>query len=130
MQLEQIDPGNGLLHLSALQLVAVGCAIGEPPNEARLNMRIPSTENWLSVVAAVIGFLNELISARDQDVRQPCVRQGSRSAFGQSKSPTLDIDGLICPMPAVEDVARPWKDEGSLFDSNARSNSFSLFHAD
>lgn len=57
--------------------------------------------------AAVIGFLNELSiphEVRNISVDETLAREVEQKS-GQSKSPTLDIDGVILPDASVEDVA-------------------------
>jgi monothiol glutaredoxin len=57
--------------------------------------------------AAVIGFLNELaipFEIRNVSVNDRFAREVQEKS-GQSKSPTLDIDGKILADASVEDVA-------------------------
>jgi glutaredoxin 3 len=57
--------------------------------------------------AAVMGFLNELsipFDARNISVNERYLREVEQKS-GQSKSPTLDIDGKILADASVEDVA-------------------------
>jgi glutaredoxin len=58
--------------------------------------------------AAVIGFLNELnIPYKIKNVTtNPVYLKEVEAASGQSKSPTLNIDGRIVPDASVEDVAK------------------------
>ena len=57
--------------------------------------------------AAVLGFLNELaipFEVRNVSVNDAYLREVEQKS-GQSKSPTLDIDGKILPDASVEHVA-------------------------
>ena len=57
--------------------------------------------------AAVLGFLNELaipFEVRNVSVNDHYLREVEQKS-GQSKSPTLDIDGKIIPDASVEAVA-------------------------
>ena len=57
--------------------------------------------------AAVVGFLNELSiphEVRNISVNEAYAREVEQKS-GQSKSPTLEIDGKILPDASVEDVA-------------------------
>ena len=57
--------------------------------------------------AAVIGFLNELAiphEVRNVSVNDAYLREVEQKS-GQSKSPTLDIDGHLIPDASVEQVA-------------------------
>jgi glutaredoxin len=58
--------------------------------------------------AAVMGFLNEMnIPFETRNVTTNPAYLGEVEALsGQSKSPTLDIDGEILPDASVEDVAQ------------------------
>ena len=58
--------------------------------------------------AAIIGFLNELnIPYKIKNVTtNPVYLKEVEAASGQSKSPTLNIDGRIVPDASVEDVAK------------------------
>jgi glutaredoxin len=58
--------------------------------------------------AAVLGFLNELnIPYEIKNVTtNPVYAREVEAISGQSKSPTLDIDGTILPDATVEDVAK------------------------
>ena len=64
--------------------------------------------------AAVIGFLNELnIPYEIKNVTtNPLYAREVEALLGQSKSPTLDIDGTILPDASVEDVAKILKERG------------------
>lgn len=64
--------------------------------------------------AAVIGFLNELnIPHEIKNVTtNPAYVKEVEVLSGQSKSPTLDIDGLILPDASVEDVAKALEEQG------------------
>ena len=58
--------------------------------------------------AAVMGFLNELnVPYEIKNVTtNPVYARDVEAISGQSKSPTLDIDGTILPDATVEDVAK------------------------
>jgi glutaredoxin 3 len=62
--------------------------------------------------AAVMGFLNELnIPYEIKNVTiNPVYAREVEALSGQSKSPTLDIDGTILPDASVEDVAKVLKE--------------------
>jgi len=64
--------------------------------------------------AAVIGFLNELNipHAIKNVTTHPAYAKEVEVLSGQSKSPTLDIDGLILPDASVEDVAKALEGRG------------------
>ena len=64
--------------------------------------------------AAVIGFLNELnIPHEIKNVTtNPAYAKEVEGLSGQSKSPTLDIDGLILPDASVEEVAKALEGRG------------------
>jgi glutaredoxin 3 len=64
--------------------------------------------------AAVMGFLNELnIPYEIKDVTtNPAYVREVEAISGQSKSPTLDIDGEILPDASVEDVAQVLEKRG------------------
>jgi len=64
--------------------------------------------------AAVMGFLNELnIPYEIRNVTtNPAYVKDVEAVSGQSKSPTLDIDGEILPDASVEDVARALEKRG------------------
>ena len=64
--------------------------------------------------AAVMGFLNELnIPYEIKNVTtNPVYAKEVEALSGQSKSPTLDIDGLILPDASVEDVAKALEERG------------------
>jgi glutaredoxin len=64
--------------------------------------------------AAVIGFLNELnIPHVIKNVTtNPVYAKEVEALSGQSKSPTLDVDGTILPDASVEDVAKILEERG------------------
>lgn len=64
--------------------------------------------------AAVIGFLNELnIPHEVKNVTaNPAYAKEVEALSGQSKSPTLDIDGTILPDASMEDVAKALEQRG------------------
>ncbi len=64
--------------------------------------------------AAVMGFLNEMnIPFEVKNVTShPAYLREVEAASGQSKSPTLDIDGTILPDASVEDVAKALEERG------------------
>lgn len=64
--------------------------------------------------AAVIGFLNELnIPHEVKNVTtNPAALSEVEKLSGQSKSPTLDIDGVLLPDASVEDVAKVLEERG------------------
>lgn len=64
--------------------------------------------------AAVMGFLNELnIPCETKNVTtNPAYFREVEALSGQSKSPTLDIDGEILPDASVEDVAQALEKRG------------------
>ena len=64
--------------------------------------------------AAVMGFLNELnIPYEIKNVTtNPVYAREVGALSGQSKSPTLDIDGAILPDASVEDVAKVLEERG------------------
>jgi glutaredoxin 3 len=64
--------------------------------------------------AAVMGFLNELnIPYEIKNVTtNPIYAREVQALSGQSKSPTLDIDGTILPDASVEDVAKVLEERG------------------
>ncbi len=64
--------------------------------------------------AAVMGFLNELnIPYEIKNVTtNPAYVREVEAISGQSKSPTLDIDGEILPDASVEDVAQVLEKRG------------------
>ena len=64
--------------------------------------------------AAVMGFLNELnIPYEIKNVStKPAYLREVEALSGQSKSPTLDIDGEILPDASVEDVAQALEKRG------------------
>ena len=64
--------------------------------------------------AAVMGFLNELnIPYEIKNVTtNPAYLKEVEAASGQSKSPTLNIDGMILPDASVEDVAKALEERG------------------
>jgi glutaredoxin 3 len=66
--------------------------------------------------AAVIGFLNELnIPHEIKNVTSnPMYAKEVEALSGQSKSPTLDIDGLILPDASVEVVAKALEERGII----------------
>jgi glutaredoxin len=66
--------------------------------------------------AAVMGFLDELnISYEIKNVTtNPAYVKEVEAVSGQSKSPTLDIDGAILPDASVEDVARALQERGMV----------------
>jgi glutaredoxin len=66
--------------------------------------------------AAVMGFLDELnIPYEIKNVTtNPAYVKEVEAVSGQSKSPTLDIDGAILPDASVEDVARALQERGMV----------------
>jgi glutaredoxin len=64
--------------------------------------------------AAVIGFLNELNTPHEirNVTANPAYLKEVEALSGQSKSPTLDIDGAILPDASVEDVATALEERG------------------
>jgi glutaredoxin len=66
--------------------------------------------------AAVIGFLNELnIPHEIKNVTtNPVYAKEVEAVSGQSKSPTLNIDGLILPDASVEAVAKALEEQGII----------------
>ncbi len=64
--------------------------------------------------AAVMGFLNEMnIPYQVKNVTShPVYLKEVEAVSGQSKSPTLDIDGTILPDASVEDVAKALEERG------------------
>jgi glutaredoxin len=64
--------------------------------------------------AAVMGFLNELnIPYEIKNVTtNPAYPREVEVVSGQSKSPTLDLDGEIFPDASVEDVAQALEKRG------------------
>jgi glutaredoxin 3 len=64
--------------------------------------------------AAVMGFLNELnIPYEFKNVTtNPVYATEVEALSGQSKSPTLDIDGTILPDAGIEDVAKALEERG------------------
>ncbi len=64
--------------------------------------------------AAVMGFLNELnVPFEVKNVTtNPAYAKEVEAASGQSKSPTLDIDGTMLPDARVEDVAKALEARG------------------
>ena len=64
--------------------------------------------------AAAMGFLNELnIPYEIKNVTtNPVYLKELEAASGQSKSPTLNIDGTILPDASVEDVAKALEERG------------------
>ena len=64
--------------------------------------------------AAVMGFLNELnIPYEIKNVTtNPAYLMEVEAASGQSKSPTLNIDGTIMLDASVEDVAKALEERG------------------
>jgi glutaredoxin len=64
--------------------------------------------------AAVMGFLNEMnipYEARNVTTN-PAYARDVEALSGQSKSPTLNIDGCILPDASVEDVAKALDERG------------------
>ena len=61
-----------------------------------------------------MGFLNELnIPYEIKNVTtNPVYAKEVEALSGQSKSPTLDIDGTILPDASVEDVAKALEERG------------------
>ena len=61
-----------------------------------------------------MGFLNELnIPYEIKNVTtNPLYTREVEALSGQSKSPTLDIDGTILPDASVEDVAKVLEERG------------------
>ncbi|MGH7937964.1 MAG: glutaredoxin family protein [Bryobacteraceae bacterium] len=66
--------------------------------------------------AAVMGFLNEMnIPHEIRNVTtNPAYAKEVEAVSGQSKSPTLDIDGEILPDARVEDVAQALEKRGII----------------
>jgi glutaredoxin len=66
--------------------------------------------------AAVMGFLDELnIPYEIKNVTtNPAYLKEVEVVSGQSKSPTLDIDGEILPDASVEEVARALQERGMV----------------
>jgi glutaredoxin len=66
--------------------------------------------------AAVMGFLNELNVAFEikNVTTNPLYAREVEAFSGQSKSPTLDIDGTILPDASVEDVAKVLDERGII----------------
>jgi glutaredoxin len=66
--------------------------------------------------AAVIGFLNELnIPHEIKNVTtNPAYAKEVEAVSGQSKSPTLNIDGVILPDASVEAVAKALEQRGMV----------------
>jgi glutaredoxin len=66
--------------------------------------------------AAVMGFLNELnIPNEIKNVTSnPVYAKEVEAVSGQSKSPTLNIDGLILPDAGVEAVAKALEERGII----------------
>jgi len=66
--------------------------------------------------AAVMGFLNEMnIPYEIRNVTtNPAYAKEVEAATGQSKSPTLDIDGTILPDASVEEVAQVLEQRGTV----------------
>ena len=64
--------------------------------------------------AAVMGFLNELnIPYEIKNVTtNPVYATEAEALSGQSKSPTLDIDGTILPDAGVEHMAKALEERG------------------
>ena len=63
-----------------------------------------------------MGFLNELnIPYEIKNVTtNPAYLKEVEAVSGQSKSPTLDIEGEILPDASVEDVARALQEKGMV----------------
>jgi len=63
-----------------------------------------------------MGFLDELnIPYEIKNVTtNPAYVKEVEAVSGQSKSPTLDIDGTILPDASVEDVARALQERGMV----------------
>ena len=63
-----------------------------------------------------MGFLNELnIPYEIKNVTtNPAYVKEVEAVSGQSKSPTLDIDGTIFPDASVEDVAKALQERGMV----------------
>jgi len=63
-----------------------------------------------------MGFLNELNISYDirNTTANPSYAREVEAISGQSKSPTLDIDGSILPDATVEDVAKILKERGII----------------
>ena len=63
-----------------------------------------------------MGFLDELnIPYEIKNVTtNPAYVKEVEAVSGQSKSPTLDIDGAILPDASVEDVARALQERGMV----------------
>ena len=66
--------------------------------------------------AAVMGFLSELnIPYQIKNVTtNPVYAREVEALSGQSKSPTLNIDGTILPDASVEDVAKALEERGTV----------------
>ena len=64
-----------------------------------------------------MGFLNELnIPFEIKNLTtDPAYLKEVEAASGQSKSPTLNIDGTILPDASVEDVAKVLEERGIVF---------------
>ncbi len=63
-----------------------------------------------------MGFLNELnipYDIRNMTANPPYAKE-VEALSGQSKSPTLDIDGTILPDASVEDVAKALEGRGII----------------
>lgn len=63
-----------------------------------------------------MGFLNELnipYGIRNTTANPPYAKE-VEAISGQSKSPTLDIDGTILPDASVEDVAKVLEERGII----------------
>jgi len=63
-----------------------------------------------------MGFLDELnipYEIKNVTTNPACVKE-VEAVSGQSKSPTLDIDGTILPDASVEDVARALQKRGMV----------------
>jgi glutaredoxin len=91
------------------------CELEHFENEARLNIRISLyRKSGCPWSAAVIGFLNELnIPHVIKNVTtNPVYAKEVEALSGQSKSPTLEMDGTILPDASVEDVAKVLEERG------------------
>ena len=99
-----------------MKLVAVRqCERRALRNEAQLNMKITLyRKSGCPWSAAVMGFLNELnIPYEIKNVTtNPVYAREVEALSGQSKSPTLDIDGTILPDASVEDAAKVLEERG------------------
>jgi glutaredoxin len=89
-----------------------------PSPKSAINMKITLyRKSGCPWSAAVMGFLNELnIPFEIKNVTtNPAYLKEVEAASGQSKSPTLNIDGTILPDANVEDVAKVLEERGIVF---------------